>query len=230
MQVNVDWSPQVSARFSNLAVCIGAIHNVRIEKNNKQLHQLKETVYGEVKAKYDVETLKDNPIIRAYRDFYWQLNVDPTKTRPSGEALLRRVLHNSDIPNINTAVDAYNLASLKTIVPISGFDKDKIRPPLQVRFALNDSFSGIGMSKPVLLEEKMLVMADANQVLCVYPYRDADATKITETTRNVLIAGYGVPEVAESILREAVETALNYIKRVAQGEIETVKVFSCKPE
>ncbi|MGB9713497.1 MAG: B3/4 domain-containing protein [Candidatus Bathyarchaeales archaeon] len=198
-----------------------------MKKENEQIKKLKETVYNDVRSKYDVETLKDNYTVRAYRDFYWKLNIDPTKTRPSGEALLRRVLHGNKLPMISTVVDAYNLASMKTIIPISGFDSEKLNPPLHVRFADNgENFVGIGMSKPMILTDKMLVLADKSRVLCVYPYRDSDYTKITEKTKDVLIVGYGAPGITEQQLKGAVETTLAYIKQVSNGEIQTVKVFS----
>src|SRR5439155_24626453 len=41
---------------------------------------------------YALETLKDEPWLRAYRDFFWRVGVDPTKVRPAAEALLRRVI------------------------------------------------------------------------------------------------------------------------------------------
>ncbi|MEM3823416.1 MAG: phenylalanine--tRNA ligase beta subunit-related protein, partial [Candidatus Bathyarchaeia archaeon] len=135
MQLHLNWDSRVSSKFPELSVCIGIITGVRVEKENEQIKNLKRSVYEEVRAKYNLETLKDNPVVRAYRDFYWKLNIDPTKTRPSGEALLRRVLHGDDLPRISTVVDAYNLASMKTIIPISGFDKDHINPPFEVRFA-----------------------------------------------------------------------------------------------
>jgi DNA/RNA-binding domain of Phe-tRNA-synthetase-like protein len=47
------------------------------------------------------------------------------------------------------------------------------------------------MSKPLALMDKMLVLADEKQALCIYPYRDLGYTKITEKTRNVLVVGYG---------------------------------------
>lgn len=164
--------------------------------------------------------------MRAYRDFYWKLDIDPTKTRPSGKALLRRVLHAKELPRISTVVDAYNLASMKTIIPISGFDKDQLNPPFQVRFARNsETFTGIGMNKPMTLTDKMLVLADEKQILCIYPYRDSDHTKITGQTRNVLIVGYGAPGITEEQLKEAVETTISYIKLVSDGKTEMTKVF-----
>ncbi|MEM3789363.1 MAG: phenylalanine--tRNA ligase beta subunit-related protein, partial [Candidatus Bathyarchaeia archaeon] len=131
--INVYWCAEVASKFPQLAISIGTINNVRVERENQKIKELKKALYAEARAQHNIEGLKENPVIRAYRDFYWRLNIDPTKTRPSGEALLRRVLHGDEIPTISTAVDAYNLASMKTIIPISGFDRDTLHPPFNVR-------------------------------------------------------------------------------------------------
>ena len=227
MQIQVYWCAEVAAKFPQLAISVGTISNVVVERENEKIRQLKQAVYAEVRAKHDIEKLKDNPVVRAYRDFYWRLGIDPTKTRPSGEALLRRVLHGSELPAISTAVDAYNLASMKTITPISGFDRDTLNPPFNVRFAVEgETFTGIGMDKPTALKSNMLVLADTKRVLCIYPHRDADQTKITEKTRNILLVGYGAPGITAQQLEEAIKTALAYIREACGGEIQTVKVFS----
>ncbi|MGB9959176.1 MAG: B3/4 domain-containing protein [Candidatus Bathyarchaeales archaeon] len=199
MQYIVYWCTEVSNKFPKIAIGIGAINNVFVEKENEKIRELKKAAYSEVKAKYNVEKLKDNPVIRAYRDFYWKLDIDPTKTRPSGEALLRRVLHGNELPTISTAVDAYNLTSMRTMIPISGFDREKLNPPFNIRFAKDgEEFTGIGMNTPIALTSKMLVLADSKRVLCIYPHRDAEQTKITEKTKNILIVGYGAPEIPRS--------------------------------
>jgi len=231
MQIHVNWSQEVSWRFPELAVCIGTITDIHNEKENERIEQLREAVYQEVKTKHNIETLKDNPTVRAFRDFYWKLGIDPTKTRPSGEALLRRVLHGDELPRISAVVDAYNLASTKTILPISGFDVDLLNQPFHVRFAKNgETFTGIGMDKPITLTEQMLVLADQKQVLCIYPYRDTDLTKITMQTRNAMIIVYGVPGIDEQVLKEAAETTLDYIRLVSQGKTGTTKVFSASAQ
>lgn len=227
MKLEVTWQPKVASNFPELAISIGAIKNVKVEKTNMEIQELKNALYAEAKAKHNIESLRENHVVRAYRDFYWKLGVDPTKIRPSGEALLRRVLHSGEFPAISTAVDAYNLASLKTIIPISGFNMDTLNPPFNVRYAENgEPFIGIGMEKPYTLKDNMLVLADMEKVLSIYPYRDCEHTKITEKTGNILIVGYGAPGIASHQLEEAVKTALNYIKKVCGGEIETAKVYS----
>jgi DNA/RNA-binding domain of Phe-tRNA-synthetase-like protein len=226
----LNWSPDVS-KFQDPTICVGTSEGVRIQKDNEQLCRLKQIVYEEVRSEHEIDRLKENSTVRAFRDFYWRLGIDPTKTRPAGEALLRRVLHGEELPSISNVVDAYNLASVKTIIPISGFDLDRIAPPFQVRFAgESESFTGIGMKTSILLKSNMLVLADVKRVLCTYPHRDCDHTKIAMTTRNVEVVGYGAPGISPKQVRQAVETALSFITTVAEGKIVETKVFHSRSE
>ena len=120
---------------------------------------------------------------------------------------------------------------MKTKVPISGFDLDRTAPPFQIRFAEeNESFTGIGMNKTILLKRNMLVLADERQPLCIYPYRDCDSTKITSKTRNVMLVGYGVSGTLADQIQEAVAMALSFIQLVARGEIRGIRTFHSGPE
>jgi len=212
MEPFLTWSREAAVRFPSLIVCVGVIGDVKVKRHAKETESLKQAILANMRQNHKVEQLKDDPTVRAYRDLYWSLSIDPTKTRPSGEALLRRILHGNDIPSISNVVDAYNLASLEAIIPLSGFDRDLVSPPLEIRFSNEkDEFKGIGMDRPTKFPEKVLLVTDKRQILCVYPYRDADATKITDKTKNVVIVGYGAPGVSENQLVNAVEKALNYI-------------------
>jgi len=220
------WNEDVITCFPQLCVSLGVIKNVKVERTNVETERLRNLVFDEVRSTFKLEELKNNPIVRAYRDFFWALKIDPTKTRPSGEALLRRVLRGKDIPQISSAVDAYNLASLKTIIPISGFDLDTITPPLHIRFSKKgDMFQGIGTQPSKQLNQNLLLVTDKRQVLCIYPHRDADATKITGKTANILLVGYGAPEVSKNQVVKAVKLALSYINTTSGGKIEGVEVF-----
>jgi DNA/RNA-binding domain of Phe-tRNA-synthetase-like protein len=94
-----------------------------------------------------------------------------------------------------------------------------------VRFAKDgEIFTGIGMETPIPLTPRMLILADRRQILCVYPYRDSDDTKITLKTRNVAIVGYGAPEIEPKRLKDAVEMTLSFIIKVAGGEIAMIEI------
>jgi DNA/RNA-binding domain of Phe-tRNA-synthetase-like protein len=168
-----------------------------------------------------LKSLKNKPSFRAYRDFFWNIGIDPTKNRPAAEALIRRILGGRTIPTINSLVDAYNLASIKSRIALATFDADKLEGNLLMRFAEEDEkFWGIGMKKPLILKGGEIVIADSAKLVAVYPYRDADNTKVTEETKNVTVIVCGAPGISEETLNFASKVALEYILRFCDGNVE----------
>lgn len=192
--------------------------DVTVGKSSSELERFEEEVLKEVSKRYSLETVKDVAVFRLYRDFFWSIEIDPTKTRPAAEALIRRVLAGRPIPKINSLVDAYNLASIKTGIALAAFDEDKIRGGITARYSEpGEEFLGIGMINPIRLEGREIVIADEEKLLAVYPYRDSDQTKITESTRNVLLMICGAPGISEETLADAEKTAVEYIIRFCGG-------------
>lgn len=64
--------------------------------------------------------------LQAARDLYKSFGMDPSRHRPSSEALLRRVLKGQDLYRLNCAVDCCNLASLRCLLPIGMYDLQRI--------------------------------------------------------------------------------------------------------
>jgi DNA/RNA-binding domain of Phe-tRNA-synthetase-like protein len=217
MTLNIDHS--LEAQFPDLKVLIYHIRSVKVEKRNAELEKRRREVVQQVKARYDLESLKDVPALRAYRDFFWRVRVDPTKNRPAVEALIRRLLRGRGLPRINTLVDVYNLASVTTEVALAAFDLDKLVGALYMRSAdAGDEFIGIGMTTPMRFQGGEIVVSDAEKLVAIYPHRDAESTKITATTRNVLLMVCGVPGIGEGALRDAARVAKEYIREFCGGD------------
>ncbi|NWG10108.1 MAG: hypothetical protein HXX80_07400 [Nitrososphaerales archaeon] len=72
-------SPDLSERFTGLQALIAHIRGIKVEKGSIELEDFKEKIIKEVKEKYDIESLKDVPILRAYRDFFWRVGIDPLR-------------------------------------------------------------------------------------------------------------------------------------------------------
>lgn len=70
-------------------------------------------------------TSLDEPLGRT-RVLYRAIGLDPTKTRPSSEALLRRVRRGEPLPRVNTIVDLCNWCSVETQVAFGVYDVDRI--------------------------------------------------------------------------------------------------------
>ena len=80
------------------------------------------------------------------------------------------------------------------------------------------AFYGIGMEKPLVLKGGEIVVSDEEKLIAVYPYRDADNTKVTEKTENVSIVVCGVPGINKETLENASRVTMEYINRFCDGE------------
>lgn len=220
------FSQEVLDTFPGISVAEGAILSVQIAREDPRLDALKQEIIRVITSRYTPEQVKDDPVFRAYRDFFWSVGVDPTKTRPASEALVRRILSGGKLPGINTAVDAYNLASACSGIPVAAFDADTLTGDLTLRFAQEgEQFLGIGMEKPVVLKKNQVIMTDERQIIAIYPYRDSDSTKVTVRTRNIRIITCGVPGIKRENLIEAYDLVAGYLREYAGGISEGAEVF-----
>lgn len=219
--MNLKIDSKLKTRFPGLIAKIFQVKELKVQKRNAELEKFKAEVAKQVREMYDLESLKDQPTFRAYRDFFWSVEIDPTKNRPAAEALIRRILGGRTIPTINSLVDAYNLASIKSRIALATFDADKLEGDLFMRFAEEgEKFLGIGMEKPLILKGGEIVVADDAKLVAVYPYRDADNTKVTVETKNITMIVCGAPGISEERLDFASQVAQEYILRFCDGNVE----------
>ncbi|WP_243674884.1 phenylalanine--tRNA ligase beta subunit-related protein [Vulcanisaeta distributa] len=181
-------------RGGKVFVGVGIVRNVKNSEYPSVLLSMIDDAVREVRSKYSLDRLKDDPIIRYYRDFYWhELGIDPTKQRPAQEALLRRILRGEDLPRINPMVDIGNVASIKFLVPIGLYDIDSFGgKDLVIRYARDgEVFNPIGSPQRALTRNQIILSTVDGLILHVYPYRDSEITRIRPETRNVLIVTAG---------------------------------------
>ncbi|MDG6907971.1 MAG: hypothetical protein JRN20_19555 [Nitrososphaerota archaeon] len=219
---------QLQSEFHGLRVLELEVKGITITKVDERLEALKIVIKEEARTNtQSLELIKDQPLFRAYRDFYWKVGIDPTKTRPAGEALTRRILGGKDIPTINTLVDSYNLVSIKTSIAIAAFDLGKInKDNLKLRKAHSaERFLGIGMKQPIALSGFEVVIDDetTNDLIAVYPYRDAEKSKVTEETTDVLLMMCGVPGISDPQLENASSLCQQYISAFCKQESKQIQ-------
>lgn len=161
--------------------------------------------------KRDPEDLSDHPVARAYRELFWSLDIDPTKHRPAGEALARRAARDGTLPSILPLVDAYNLASAHTLVPISAFDLAKTDGSLVLGLARSDdTFDPIGGQREEV-PEGWPVLCDEAGVVSLFCHRDAERTALSEDTQRALLVLPGPGALAPKVLPETLRILEAYL-------------------
>ena len=164
---------------------------------------------------YTTDSIKDMVTIHATREAYKKCGKDPSRYRPSGEALCRRILRGISLYQIDTLVDLINLVSIRFGYSIGGFDADKFEGDtltLGIGKA-GEPYEGIG--RGILNIEGMPVYRDAIGGVGT-PTSDNERTKLgLETTRLLtIINGYSGKEG----LREAADYMVELIKEFASAE------------
>jgi DNA/RNA-binding domain of Phe-tRNA-synthetase-like protein len=210
--------PELRSAFPGLRVVELKLAGLTVRASDPDLEKFKIEVQERVRKRTaSLEDVKNQPIFRAYRDFFWRVGIDPTKLRPAGEALTRRILGGRDLPRINSLVDAYNLVSVETSIAIAAFDSAKVNEgALVMRKSVGgEPFQGIGMAAPDSLSGVEVVIEDRRsaKLIAVYPYRDSDESKVTEATKEVLFMMCGVPGIDDLALEGAARLTREYIGR-----------------
>ena len=119
------------------------------------------------------------------RAMYRAFGVDPTRTRPSSEALLRRVRKGERLPAINNLVDVVNWCSVESQVPFGLYDRETIGSDLVVRLGhADEGYEGIRKDRVNVAGR--LVVADGNGAFG-NPTSDSARAMVTPATREVLV-------------------------------------------
>ncbi|KPV63214.1 MAG: phenylalanyl-tRNA synthetase subunit beta [Candidatus Bathyarchaeota archaeon BA1] len=217
--------PLVRDRYPELMVGYAIAHNVKVERFVKELDEEKQGVAKEAQDKYALTPILEIPEIKAYREFYKVMNVDPTKIRPPTEYLLRKAIAGR-FPSINNLVDSCLLASVKHWAIVSVYDLDKVRgTPVVTLSKWMETFQLIDgrMASPTVAE---VVLRDDEKILTAYAMGDAKATMVTPQTKNALIVAWNAPGISQQQVEAALNLAIDYAKRFCQATIEKSEILT----
>ncbi len=140
------------------------------------------------------------PAARA-RELYRRFGTDPTRVRPSSEALFRRMRKGEPLPRINSLVDVANAMSVQLQVPVGLYDLDKVKgEELVLRLGKEgEAYTGIGKER-VNVAGRICVADQAGP--CGNPSADSERTMITTATERAAWI-YFLPVQDEDIDRTA---------------------------
>ena len=210
--INIDITRELASKKVFLGqACFEAGNNVFLNYNIIWKNLLKK-ISEVVKEKTRLEELKNHPIIKAYRKFFWSHKMDPTKIRPAGEALARRLLKKGFFKSINPIVDAGNLASAATFVSIGLYDAEKIPvKKLSLTYSIGgEVFNPIG-GHSIVLEKSLPILKSGGLIMHIYPHRDCRETMVTSKTRRILALAAGVEDVSVNTVLESLEKTIEFL-------------------
>ncbi len=136
------------------------------------------------------EAASSDPVIAAVRETFKKCGKDPSRYRPSSEALTRRVIAGKGLESINNVVDAGNITSLMTGIPVGCYDVESLSGDITLRVGKkDDAYKGIARGDISL--EGLPMLVDDNGPFGS-PYSDSERTRVSEECKQLLFVVYGL--------------------------------------
>jgi len=137
------------------------------------------------------------------RTMYKRVGLDPTKRRPSSEALLRRVRKGEPLPRINSMVDVCNWCSLEFQLPYGLYDTARIDGDVVLRLGLEgESYPGI--RKDDVHVGGRITLADSSGPFG-NPTSDSARTMVTTATTRALLVVYAPVQIDTARLEQVLD-------------------------
>ncbi|MBI3887720.1 tryptophan--tRNA ligase [Candidatus Microgenomates bacterium] len=187
---------EVKDKFSELEEVLMPVFGVSVQKDESILTE----------KDFRTDDVLTKPEIKAFREFFSEFGVDIKKTPPSVEHLYQRFYKTGRVPHINNVVDICNKVAVETLIPTGVFDLDKIKGDMVMRYSYeNEEFHSIG-GDVEKLPAGLVVIADEEKILNLFPARDSIFQNVTEKTKNVMIladkvAGISLAKTKEAVLK-----------------------------
>ena len=169
--------------------------------------------------------LNTHPRLQVWKEAYRKFGANPNKYTPSIIFLTKQVKAGKPIRSISPAVDAFNIISLKYLIPCGGDDMDFVEEDVTLGLAVSDeTFAPI--FKPEAIEnpnpgEVIYVNRRTKRVLCRrWNWRNADFSKMTPETRNIAVNVDGMmPQIGRPEIEKAAEELRQLLLRYCGGSI-----------
>jgi DNA/RNA-binding domain of Phe-tRNA-synthetase-like protein len=137
------------------------------------------------------------------RTMYKRVGLDPTKRRPSSEALLRRVRKGDPLPRINSMVDVCNWCSLEFQLPYGLYDTAAIDGDVVLRLG-REGESYAGIRKDDVHVGGRITLADGLGPFG-NPTSDSARTMVTPATTSALLVVFAPHELDTARLRHVLD-------------------------
>lgn len=177
------------------------------------------------------EEIAGHPAIAPWRNAYAAFGVKPNKYRSSIESLLRSA-RNGSVRSINPLVDLYNTVSLKYFLPCGGEDLRAIEGDIRLtRAAGGEHFVPLGSEEEQPPQPGEVIYRDDVGVICrSWNWREADRTKLSQSTTSAFLCIETLPELGVERLKEACHELAEVVVEMLGGETRSYILDRAHPE
>ncbi len=182
--------------------------NIKVQPTSKSFEDELEKLISELTEKFKNRAPSEDPVVSAIRRMYRVVGWEPTKYRPSSEALVRRLLQGKGLYRINNLVDYGNLVSARFHIPMGLYDLDKVKGDIFIDTG-KDGESYAGISKPQIRATGKIILRDDEGVFG-NPTADSVRTSIQKGTSHVLALFFCPAVLQAKYIEETIDQLAEY--------------------
>jgi DNA/RNA-binding domain of Phe-tRNA-synthetase-like protein len=210
------FAPEIRVELPGVRLGAARAEGVRVELVVPELAREMDAVCDRLRRALTVEQVAQLDSVRAVRAMFRAWGMDPSKYRPSSEALLRRVTQGKGLYRVSNVVDIINLCSIETSWPYGLYDLAHVRPPILFRLGCaGETYEGIGKQTWHLHDRPVLVDS-----LGPFgsPISDSTRTMITESARSILTIIFAPAATADAPLQHALDLLCARLRQFASAQ------------
>jgi DNA/RNA-binding domain of Phe-tRNA-synthetase-like protein len=200
------------------------VENLQTSKRLLYVKARKKRIQRDFREMYNLDNLKETPQVKAIRDLFAAMGVNPVENLTAVENLAS-LLFKGGLPSINSVVDSCNLASLQTLIPIGVFNADRVIGAIVLDLSSEgEDYVPIGMEEEALADG-LLILRDNEGVISRPMHKDSKKTMITEDTENAFIIAVQYPPISDEEAKTALEVAVELVTTSSQGNAGDILKF-----
>lgn len=217
MKVQLDAT--VSERLPRLSLGILHYSGVSVSASPKMLQGRINYFVEGLRLEHDLSRLTEIEGVREWRAAFKQVGTDPSRYRPSSEALLRRLLQGNPFFWINSAVDVNNFFSILHALPFGIYDQDQLVGDVVLRIGQQeDSYEGLNGREVNMLDK--LLLADEKGAFGS-PIMDSKRSCVTENNRSLMQVIFFHEQVSSAKKDEILGSAGRMFTEINGGEVSS---------
>ncbi len=198
-----------------------ALVEVKVAPSSVELLHFIQKELEQVQEKLALDEIHSLTPLLAAREAYKALGKDPSRYRPSAEALLRRVVQGKGLYQVSNAVDCLNLVSVQTGYSIGGYDFDKISGNIRFgRGEAGEPYEAIG--RGILNIDGLPILRDEAGAFGS-PTSDSHRTMVTPETKQFLVVFFDLG--GNEGLEKAMAVLENLLVKFAKGSLLERKII-----
>lgn len=174
--------------------------------------------YKNIALSLEGQSFGDIPGVKEWRAVFKKIGTDPSRYRPSQEALLRKIKKDGAPHMIHSAVDLNNFFSVQYSIPLGIYNLAEIHGQVRITVGTSqDSYEGLN-GRIMHMENKLISKDDTGAFGS--PIVDSRRTSVTEKTADALQIVYLRPSMPDEEARKLIARMADMFTQVHGGSQE----------